>query len=329
MSPNYILATSAGYKINLANKGHVPYDPSMLANKHNFKDAIITRPGEPTDMYDVHTKALITINGFIHPTVFQDNKLYVKEAASSMLRSGYNHVGIISFTNLKQKLEKITITKEMITPADGYSYYDKVIITFPKRIDGFILVFAGYLIMENSEHLVRISDKSFAFYPSKLCLVDRLQELNKYYNILEELGVEQSVVDDSLALFEEVTSDRVIEKLLTRYNTFLLNFKGLLVGYDCNQLEHTSIPNNYRTQELPTKILIGGQGKIIEYKSKSFNRFKHTILTTDAYYNNLTNTYTPRYALELINKNRIPGDTYRLSSVIFLDIWFTKFKYDE
>ena len=329
MTPNYMLATSAGYKLNIANQGHIPFDPKTVANKYNFRDALMERPGQPTDMYDIHTKALVTVNGFIHPTAYQDEKLYIKEAVPSMNKSGYNHIGVISFLSIKQKLEKITITEDMISPADGYSYYDKVIITLPKRIDGFIFIFAGYLIMENDQHLTRISDRSFAFYPAKIGLVDRIQELNHYYDILDELEVEKSTLDDSLALFEDVTSNKTIVKLLTRYNTFLLNFKGLLVGYECKQLEHTSIPNNYRTQELPTKILLGGQGKIIEYKSKSFNRFKHTILTTDAHYNNLTNTYTPRYALELINKNRVPSDTYRLSSVMFLDIWFNKFKYDE
>lgn len=320
ISPNYILASSAGYKINIANEGYNPYDETTYGNKSQFKDIVLTRPGLHTDMYNIHTKSLITINGYFHPTSFLDDRVYVKEAVPTLLKTGINHVGIFSFFNLDVDLDKITITEDMISGEEEYSYYEKVIITLPKPVDGIFLIFGGYLIVEDERYLRRVSDRSFVLYPSRLNYTDKIYELFRYRNIFSELGVNVSNFDDSVVLYNDITSNDTIIKMLTRFNTFFVNLKGHRIKYDALQLEHSAVPNNYRTELHPSKLLLGGHGKVIDYKFMKYNSRKFTILTTDAFYNNLINSYTPEYALDLLNKNRRPGDTHRLSSVFFLDI---------
>lgn len=317
---NYMLASSAGYKINIANEGKNPYDESTYNNKSQFKDITLTRPGLHTDLYDIHRKALITVNGYIHPTSFLDERLYVKQAVPTLLKTGINHVGIVSFFNVPGELEKIHITPEMISADGDYTYHEKVIITLPKSVDGIVFVFAGYMIFENERYLKRISDRSFVFYPSRINLIDKIYELHRYRNIFDELGVEVSNYNDSVVAYNELTSNDTIIKMLTLFNTFFVNVKGHSISYTAEPLEHTSVPNNYRTEHLPKKLLIGGHGKAIDYKYMLYNKFKYTVLTTDAYYNNLMTSYTPTYALDLINNGRKVGDTHRLSPVFFLNL---------
>lgn len=325
-SPNYILASSAGYKINIANEGHNPYDETTYANKSQFKDVVMTRPGLVTDMYDVHRKSLITVNGYFHPTSFLDEKLYVKEAVPTLLKTGINHIGIYSFFNLDTDLDKIKITEDMIFGEKEYDYHEKVIIKLPYEVDGLFFIFAGYLIVEDDRYLKRLSGNTFAFFPSRLNLLDKIYELYRYRNIFLELGIDVSNYDDSVALYEDLVSNDTIIKLLTRFNTFFVHIKKHTIDYNPLHLEHSTIPNNYRTELHPSKLLIGGHGKALDYKFMRFNDRKYTILTTDAFYNNLINSYTPTYALDLFNKNRKPGDTYRLSSAFFLDMICNKIK---
>lgn len=321
-----MLAEAAGYKLNIANKGRIPYDPNTITNKSQFKDIEITRPGQVTDMYDLHSRALLTVNGFIHPTSFIDGRLFVDNAMTSLFKTGHNHVGIMSFFNLDQELEKIHITEDMITQDGDYPLCEKAIITLPKQLDGVILSFAGYTIFENERYLTRVSDRSFVIYPSRFGLMDKIYELNRYYNIFDDLGIEVSTRNDSVVTHESITSNDTIIKLLTRFNTFFIHTRGHLIEPEIKPLEHTAVPNNFRTQGVPKYPMFGGRGKILEYKFKKFNNYKFNVLTVDAYYDNLVNSYTPIFAIDLVSKARLVGDTYRLSSAIFIDIKMKKMK---
>lgn len=321
MKANYILASSGGYHLDIKDEGYNLYDPLVVANKTHFKDAVMSRPNALTDMFDIHQYALVTVNGFVHPTAYLDEELFIKNAVPSMLKSNHNHVGVISFFSDKTKpLEKIKISEKMISRDGEYPLYEKTIITLPKETDGIILVFGGYLIFEHPEHLVRISDKSFAFYPCRLDYMSRLYELEKYYTLFDDLGIEKNDTNDLAISFKDATSDETITKLLTRFNTFFVHLKGKYIEHNVRALEHTTIPNNYRTEALPSSPLVGGVGKLIEYKASKYDIYKYTIHTVDARYDNLMNKYTPRYVLDLINGSRRPNSTYRLSSVSFVDI---------
>lgn len=326
---NYMLASSAGYKINIANEGRNPFDESTYRNKSQFKDITLTRPGLNTDLFDVHNRALITVNGYIHPTAFKDERLYVKNAVPTLLKTGINHVGLLSFFNLETDLNKVKLTPEMLSTDGEYTYYEKVIITLPKAVDGVIFVIAGYPIFENERYLTRLSDRSFALYTSRLNIIDKLYELYRYRNILDELDLEVSNFDNAVIGYEELISNDIIIKLLTTFNSFVVETVGHTIEVTPEPLEHTAVPNNYRTEKLPRKPLMGGHGKFIDYKFMKFNDFKFTVLTTDGYYNNLMYSYTPTYALDLLNATRKVGDTHRISPVVFMDITCRKIAKDD
>lgn len=323
-SPNYMLASSAGYKFNIANNGKNLYDTAAIHNKEDFKDVLVTRPGVPTDLFKLHTHALVTVDGYIHPTKIVGDDVFILEAVPTLLRTKRNHIGILSFLNNDKPLNKITLTDKMIFKPDEYELFQKTIIKLPSRVDGVMFVFAGYIVTEDDRILKRISDTSFEFYPERLNYIDKIYELNNYRDIFEELNIDTSNVNDSLVNYKDITSGDTIIKLLTRFNTFFVEFKGKKVSYQFNQLELTSIPNNFRYFKKPQSPLIGGRGKVIEYKFKQFNDVKYTLLTCDAFYNNLLKSYKPTYALEMTSKIRRITDTYRLSSVYFMTIVLDK-----
>lgn len=321
IKPRYVLAETTGYYFNIANKGRIPYDEKTYRQKENFEDIVIERPGYPTYMQDLTDYALVTINGYVHPTEYVDGHLYVDRAVEPMLKTaGRNHVGIIDFSELDDPLEKIFLKDVKITEVKGHTLYEKCRITFDKELDGIILIMAGYLILEDDDALKRVSDKAYEFSLEKFQLVDKIYELARNYNIFEELGVDTSDVDKNLYVYEQLVSDEVIRRFLTRFNSFMVNIPGKAITHKKIFVERSPIPTHFRCLEMPVYPAIGGQGKIIEYKRMKTNNYTYTLFTIDAFYNNLMWSYTPPGVPTLVNAHRRIRNTYDVSALYLLEL---------
>lgn len=320
---NYQLANSAGYRFNIIKIGENIYDDLAYYHKDNFPDIELTRPNIDTDLSLLHNKTLLTVNGYIHPTVYQDEKLYIPNATKSMLKSRSNSVGILSFNKLENNLIKHQITAEMITPESPTSMFEKVIITFNKDIGIPVLVICGYMIFEDPEYFYRVSSNSFVLRLDKLNYIEKLYELQRQRNIFEELGIPTSINNTSLIDGSIARSDISIIKFLSSFNSFLVelpvdNFQTKKVF-----LEHSTVPGNFRTELEPTLPIIVGYGKIAEYIKRKNNDNKYTVYINDAYYNQHLFSSIPFNDIKVYNDHRQVGNTYRLSEAFFLDMYTT------
>ena len=97
---NYQLANTAGYKFDIVKIGDHVFDQLAYYNKENFPDIQVKRPGTNTDLSLLHNKALMSVNGYFYPTVYEEDNLYIPNATLSMLKSRANSIGILSFNNL-------------------------------------------------------------------------------------------------------------------------------------------------------------------------------------------------------------------------------------
>lgn len=324
--PKYMLGVSAGYHFEIGNIGKNLYDPEGLRYKSKFRDVIVTRPKIKTDLERIDDNALMTINGYIHPTIWNNNQLYIKEGVPSLLHSKRNNVGIISFDDIDITLDKHFITEEMLFKDGEYSLFERVNIKLEKPVDGIFFVFAGYLITEQDRYLERIADDEFIFYPERINFIDKMYELSVYTDIFKELEIEVAPHDETMVRYEELTSDASIKKLMTRFNTFIVNIPKHTIAYDTIDLDHTSIPGTYTTANNCQYPLIGGFGKLIEYKSTCYDYdvFREVITTTDMHYNNLVSRHKFPATLDIISGQRRVGDTYRLTPAAFLKMKIDK-----
>lgn len=323
-----MLSTSAKYVANIANKGKNPLDKNQKSILSDFKDVFLKSVVEsrPVDANKFHNKSLMTVNGFIHSTDVIDGVFYIDNAVEPLMRSGGNHIGILSFDLLPINIDKRKITKEMIGKLEGYTMYEKVAIQFSEPVDGNFLVFAGYPIFEQEGFYERVSDSLFYLYPERLGYLDKIMELHNFYDIYKDLGVSVSGVDDNAAVYKELISDNSITLMLTRFNSFLCNFPEYLIGFEDLAMEYSSIPNHFRIEKylFNNYPLFGANGKIIEYKAMDHNSVKKTILTVDAYYTNLRQSYKPEALISLTGKAKMIGDAYRLENCYMKKITFVK-----
>jgi len=316
----YQLANTAGYKFNICKIGFNNYDPLAYYHKENFPDIEITRPNVPTELELLHTKCLLSVNGYIYPTQYSDGRLFIPNATSSMLKSKINHIGILSFNKLANPITKLPIDITMVTPEAPYTLYEKTILTFNQPISKPILIMYGYMIFEDPEFFYRVSDRSFVLRLDRLNYVEKLYELNRYRDIFNELNIpvstnNPSVYDASIGL-----SDAAIISFLTGSNSFLVNLPVDNLTLNRVYLEHSTVPGNFRTEIEPTMPILVGYGKMGEYFKKKNNDTKWTTYIKDAYYNQHLISNMSFTNIKLQNDHRVVGNNYRLSPGYFLNI---------
>lgn len=338
-TPTYVLAVSAKYKINVAMIGRHPYDPKTIINKEKFRDAEVTRPSIETDLEMLHTRCLMTVNGYIHPTVWTDNRLFIKEATPSMLKTGMNHVGLLSFYGLGKNIEKLHIKKEMISGSlsstnEDYQYYNKMIITFDQKVDGNFLVFCGTIITEQEGVLERLDDNKFILYLAGTDFIGRIMNLIEFYDLYEELDLPVSPNNDSGVLVSDLISNETIIKLMERFNTFLCNFPEHKIKYDRLYLKYSNIPNQFRLQdvyitptnhrEAPSWPMLGKAGKLIEYKAKRLTTEETVLYTLDGYLDNLTSSHADMTPEQIATNSRLTYDRFSKANCYLWKIILTK-----
>lgn len=316
----YKLATVAGYKHNIVKIGQESYDPLTYYYKENFPDVEVTRPNTQTDLSLLHTKCLMTVNGYIYPTVYSGKRLYIPKATTSMLKSKHNSIGILSLNASSKPINKLPITIEMVTPEAPTILFEKAIITFDRPISNAFLVLAGYMIFEQPEYFYRVSDRSFALRLDKLNFIERLYELSYYRNIFDELGVEVSPNNPFVMDAAVVRSDHIVTKFLTLFNSFLVEIPEATFERQKIYLEHSNVPGNFRTELNPTLPLITGYGKLSEYLVRKNNDTKYTVYINDGYMNNFLFSKLSTPDINIYNNHRQVGKPYELSRAFFLKV---------
>ncbi|MDD2819422.1 MAG: hypothetical protein PHN51_11600 [Candidatus Nanopelagicales bacterium] len=321
VSANYALANSAGYKFDIVKMGHHNYDQLAFYYKDDFPDVEVTRPDALVDMGRVHETCLVSVNGYVHSTVWSDNRFYIPFGTRSMLRSRQNSVGIVSLAGLSDTITKHPITSAMVFEDVGFSPYERVLITMPVAIEKPILIMAGYIVMENPEYFFRISDTTFVLRLDRLHYVEKLYELTTQRDIFRDLEVPVSdhnptVVDGAL-----IRSLGVIRKFLSTHNSFMVDLHTNGIQTQKVYTQHTTVPGTFRTGVRPVMPLFVGYGKLCEYKRVHDADGRHTVSVQDPTYSNHLFTQANIKATEVFNDHRKPGDRLRLSSAFFLDIY--------
>lgn len=317
---NYQLANTANYTFDIVKAGENVYDPAAYYYKEDFPDVELKRSKAVIDLEPLHSKFLITVNGYVHPTTYSDDRLYIRHATKSMLKSRSNAIGLLAVGKLSEQITKTAITADMISQETNLPAIEKVYITFPDFVMKPVLIMAGYMVFEDPEHFYRISDNTFALKLDRLQYIQKLYELNHYRDIFTELGIPVSHSNDSVFEAEAATSFETLVKFLTLHNSFVVDLHIEELTVTKVFLEHSTIPSTFWTEVKPTMPLIVGCGKLGEYSYRRGRGNRHTVFTQDNVQNNYLFSAQNAATIKMYNEHRRPGSTYRLSSGFFLEL---------
>lgn len=310
-------ANQAGYIAHLAKIGE---NHPELYPKTALDDIALTRPGSSTDVTQIHTRALVTVNGMLHLTDTDGTILYVKDAAKSSRVAKEVSLGIISFMDLAA-IEKIQIKDEMLFK-DGVNrpYYEHVDIKLPHDIGDKtpLLSIGGYLFLpEENVCWVNGTDTvslSLAMTP----LVNRIYESRELMD-LSSLDLTEDPNNPGVIDYQELISDAVMVKYLSLSQSFVILVDTPNFFHRKLFIDRMGVPNIFTTLQEPVYPLVTGYGRLSEYwKQKQDDRW--AIHITDGSMDNRLLDYRNRGTVDIINDQRYPNRTYSRSHAYFLEI---------
>ena len=309
-------AVRCGYKAELGQVGyHFPADYPKI----ELPDLKITRPRTTTDVSVLHTKALMTVNGFLHLTDTDGQSLWIKDGAKSMHHCKLNHFGIISF-NQMATIKKIPITPAMLYPeVTDRPLIENVNIRLPEEIGNrsFLLSIGGYLQLPEAEICWQNGDQVISLCLEKIPYAERYFESSHYLD-LSALQLEPSPDHPNAITIDQLSSDEVIRRYLTLSQSFIVLIDIPYIFSRKIFIRHSALPGNYTAYQEPRYPQITGYGKISEYW-KVYEDGHWVVNVVDGYTDNYVFTYRPLDRLQVITDQRVPGRTYQHSGGFLLE----------
>lgn len=239
---------------------------------------------------------LTSIDGFILPNSLNSSgSLIVENAFAQSQLNGYTKVGIVSFENISpisiypiQSSNIISVTNKPLNE----QLYIKTNLN-PDYVT--MLVLNGYLIGPTTDAFQCIGNGLYSINLRRLGyffkLLDSLDK--QYYNysyilnqLSSQLTSQYSNIPPNTISPALISTVEFINAYLTLPNTFLLQVSNVsnIVVKNRNIL-NTEITNQLVSDTQPNDILIGSQGRIVDYLY-SFNKGKYIITSPYMYSNN-------------------------------------------
>lgn len=313
---SYSDALQAGYKVMTCKIGIHPTNPIPA---ESATDLLLLRPAYDTDVVSLNKYALITVNGYLHRTVTDEEYLYVEKGAVSLHRSNNNNLGIISFREICS-LKTIPITEQMLYKQDPeLSYYKKAYINLNEDISDktVLLSIGGYLYTPNDSSFLIVTDTSIAINLEASNYLEKLTESSTILNL--DSVVPREFRDSKVLSIPDVTSDEKIVSYLTLAQSFIIILDTTDIKFNKIKIESNNLPNIITTASEPIYPLVTGYGRLSEYwKVKEHDQWTLNIMNNHAANYNLS--YLTSDTVKIINDTQLPRDKFRQNKKHFLEI---------
>lgn len=305
----------ANYKIQpISPLGHIgsniqPADRDWLS---------VTR--DETDMDMFFKNCLVTVNGFIHRTDGDGERVYVMDGMKSCRHSGMNTLGITSFLNVGE-LEFLTITPDMIYKREvDVPYISRMYINsqVPRPGKTPMLVLGGYLHVLDAETFMQVGEHQFAINFQNFPLLDRYFDSVKMID-LDPLGLDHQPSNPMRIDVAELRSDAVLVKYATLSQSFLVFVDNPRIFVERHGLGRSRIWNTYISDVKPQWPLVVGAGKFSDYWSVYEDK-KWALTNKDGVRNNYDFHTTTEENIVCVDDARLPWNRTTLSLAHFLKI---------
>lgn len=312
-------AIKAGYKIlPISPLGHI--GSTILVQDRDWLS--MTKVGINYDTFYKH--CLVNVNGFIHRTDTDGERIYVIDGMKTARVSNKNTVGITSFMNVGE-LEFVNITPDMIyhwiddqgneVPYKSRMYIDTSTARPTKTA---MLVLGGYLHILDPKTFTQVGEKTFCInfqnFPLRDRYFDSFQEID-----LTSLGLDHTTTNPVRIDAAELSSDDVLVKYATLSQSFLVFVDNDQVFVEREALPRTRIYNTYVSYVEPKYPMVVQTGKLSNYWAKEDNG-QWSITNTDGRRNNYDYNTTTEENIVCIDNARTPQKPTTLSLAYFLKI---------
>lgn len=259
----YSDAFRAGYKLEpVSQNGHIGSTIPMSERTW------LSMTRSDTDYREFFKHCLVTVNGLIHRTDTDGQRMYVVDAMKSCRHSGKNQIGITSFAKIGE-LTFTSITETMLHRRHpDESMGERVYIDIGQAVPGKtpLLVVGGYLHLLDQREFFQVSDSIYAYNIRNVPWRERFFEMKKLLD-LPFLDLETFTHNENQVVEEEIFSDAFITKIFTLSQSFIVWVDAVDLFVERESLRRTRLPHMYTSYVKPTYPLLTGYGKLSEYWS--------------------------------------------------------------
>lgn len=296
----------AGYTTQYARAG---YELPQNYPVSDLPDVLVSRNDDlGGDLRYLVSHCLMSVNGFLHRTVFDGGKVYIKDGARSARATAQARVGVLSFYGVGE-LEVTELTASMLSSdGDGRALKDRVVITLPDAVDeedGWFLVVGGYLVLPQDHVAWQVTDRTIHVDPNQINYMERLMESRASVD-LSSLGLSDI---NGLIRIEEAFSDQALSAYFSLTQSFFVKVKRKHVFFVSEHVRSTGTPGTFITIDEPTLPLLIGYGKLGEYwKIQEGDRWAVTV--TDSEYRDYLFSRQPLSDFDVVS-DTVATDSYR------------------
>jgi hypothetical protein len=282
---HYMDARRAGYKVERAGPPNVA--PDAVLPDGDKTCAYLTKKG--LDFRTFGKYALVTINDFLHRVVFDQNGAWVIDAAKSLMKSGYNQVGILNFQKVSA-LTTVPVTADMIYKSNDtelYRNYMRVDLGQDISNKSVMLSLGGYLHVLDEKTFYRINDTSVVIDFNNLPLLERYHESLPYLDY-SSLPFDRSTSNDSQVPIDSFFSDANLLAYMQLSQTFFIIGDNPEIYKDTKHVQ--TIGHSLVAFEKPKWPLVSCIGRLQDYwytdedgqwgVSVTDNRWQHRLYDT-------------------------------------------------
>ncbi len=292
-------------------------------------DLIISNPN--IDTQDFLDFCITTVDGYVMPVSLNNNQITINNGLLQAAVNEYTKVGIVSFQDAGQILiENISLSN--INLSQNRSPDDLLYIQTQLPIGyATFLVLNGYLIASTTDAFYCIGNGLYALSLRKLGYHYKLLDSRdkQYYNydyILPFLP--QDLVNlysnsNNLISNKLISTPEFISAYLTLPNTFLLQVPMTNVIIQTKNIINTELVNSFVVQNQPKELLIGSQGKIVDY-FYTYRKGKYVITSPGMFSNNYIE-FKNSPNNEYLSNQRVPNNPIIKSSLYFKSYGFYNF----
>jgi hypothetical protein len=299
----YSDAFQARYKVQPVAPGQHPDNNTPLGDRTWLS---LTKAGVDYELF--YKSCLVSINGFIHLTDQDSNRVYVVDGQKTALRSGKATCGIVSMREIGE-LEFVPITEAMIhrryadTPLGNHMYIDTG-LQRPNKMA--MLVLGGYLHALDPDTFYRVNDTTFAINFENLPLLDRYFDSVNVID-LSSLNLQHAPLNDVEIDRNELYSDAVLKKYATLSQSFIVFVDNENVFVETQSLRPSTHPQMVVAFTPPRHPVLTETGKLVNFwRVKEHGQW--AVSFEDGLRQNYNFNWARRQDLQGVDDHRIPGE---------------------
>ena len=307
---SYSDASVAGYNVNLY-KINAPANNGLIRSQ--LTDAILSRPNYDTDLTNIHTHALVTVNGFFHRTDTDGTNAFIYDAGSTLENSDNNSVGIHSFINIGT-INKITLQPSDITFSMNGGNNVKTYIKVNEDITNktVMLVLGGYLVLLQADVFYQVGQNLFILNWCGLPILERYYDSKDILN-LSSLGLDVNSNSPSMINIENFFSESVLTNYLTLSQSFLVIIDNPNIFTQNVFIRNSGWNKVYTAYNKPTYAIFGQRGRVLDYFATEESG-QWTIDTNDNVLRNYSFSKTPLNMQSVITDTLVPSKPGTISN---------------